>query len=420
MGILERIQAIEEEMSRTQKNKATEGHLGSLKAKLAALKRQLMEPTGGGGGKQAGFEVQRYGDARIALIGFPSVGKSSLLTALTGVQSEAAAYEFTTLTCIPGVIYYNDAKIQLLDLPGIIKGASAGKGRGRQVISTARSADMIIMVLDATKDDSQRQMLTKELEDVGIRLNRQAPNISVTRPKASNPKAAAGGFKFNATVPLTHISREVCFNILQQYKLFNVDVVIHEDATVDDFIDVLEQSGSMSRKYMKCIYVYNKIDMLSLSQVDELAREYMSVVISVNKNLGLESLKERLWQELQLVRVYTKKKGMFPDFKDPLIMTPQRGNKQCNLENAVGMLHKSMLEDFKSALVWGQSVKMSPQIVGLKHDLADEDVVQIQKLTAAERARKMHGKKTGTTMAGTNTVDGNAAKKGEKKAPLKT
>lgn len=52
---------------------------------------------------------------------------------LTGTHSEAASYEFTTLTCIPGIIQYNDTKIQLLDLPGIIEGASEGKGRGRQV-----------------------------------------------------------------------------------------------------------------------------------------------------------------------------------------------------------------------------------------------------------------------------------------------
>ena len=52
---------------------------------------------------------------------------------LTGTHSESASYEFTTLTCIPGIIHYNDTKIQLLDLPGIIEGASEGKGRGRQV-----------------------------------------------------------------------------------------------------------------------------------------------------------------------------------------------------------------------------------------------------------------------------------------------
>ena len=121
-------------MARTQKNKATAYHLGLLKAKLAKYRRELLTPSGkGGGGAGEGFDVTKAGDARIGLIGFPSVGKSTLLTKLTGTFSEVAAYEFTTLTCIPGVINYNGAKIQLLDLPGIIEGAKDGKGRGRQV-----------------------------------------------------------------------------------------------------------------------------------------------------------------------------------------------------------------------------------------------------------------------------------------------
>ena len=65
------------------------------------------------------------------MIGFPSVGKSTLLTSITETESLVAAYEFTTLTCIPGVINYNNTKIQLLDLPGIIEGAADGRGRGR-------------------------------------------------------------------------------------------------------------------------------------------------------------------------------------------------------------------------------------------------------------------------------------------------
>ncbi|XP_035223355.1 uncharacterized GTP-binding protein C02F5.3-like, partial [Stegodyphus dumicola] len=103
MGILEKINEIEKEISRTQKNKATEYHLGVLKAKLAKYRSQLLEPTGKKE-KGEGFDVMKSGDARVALIGFPSVGKSTLLNILTDTHSESASYEFTTLTCIPGVI----------------------------------------------------------------------------------------------------------------------------------------------------------------------------------------------------------------------------------------------------------------------------------------------------------------------------
>lgn len=90
---------------------------------------------------------------------------------ITKTTSETGAYEFTTLTCIPGVIEYKGANIQLLDLPGIIEGAAAGKGRGKQVIAVARTADCVIMQLEAHKSDYQRKNLTMELEAVGIRLN---------------------------------------------------------------------------------------------------------------------------------------------------------------------------------------------------------------------------------------------------------
>lgn len=60
-----------------------------------------------------GFDVAKTGDARIGFVGFPSVGKSTLLSTLAGVYSEVAAYEFTTLTTVPGCIKYKGAKIQV-------------------------------------------------------------------------------------------------------------------------------------------------------------------------------------------------------------------------------------------------------------------------------------------------------------------
>ena len=102
MTTIQKIADIEAEMARTQKNKATAYHLGLLKAKLAKLKQEIINPSkGGGGGKPGeGFDVTKSGDARVGLIGFPSVGKSTLLTRLTGTESAVAAYEFTTLTCL--------------------------------------------------------------------------------------------------------------------------------------------------------------------------------------------------------------------------------------------------------------------------------------------------------------------------------
>lgn len=132
MGLTEKIKEIEDEMARTQKNKATEYHIGLLKAKLAKYRSQLLEgDSKSGAGKGEGFDVEKHGDARIAMIGFPSVGKSSILSHITKTESLCAAYEFTTLTCIPGVLEIKNANIQLLDLPGIIEGAASGKGRGR-------------------------------------------------------------------------------------------------------------------------------------------------------------------------------------------------------------------------------------------------------------------------------------------------
>lgn len=179
-----------------------------MKAKLAKLKRELLTPSGGGGGGAgAGFDVARTGVASIGFIGFPSVGKSTLMSRLTGQHSEAAAYEFTTLTSVPGQVMYNGAPLQIIDLPGIIEGAKDGRGRGRQVIAVAKTCHLIFIVLDVNKPLTDKRVIENELEGFGIRINKGPPNITIK-------KKDKGGLNVTSTVPLSHIG-ETLWGILR-------------------------------------------------------------------------------------------------------------------------------------------------------------------------------------------------------------
>jgi len=365
MGVLEKIQDIEKEMERTQKNKATEFHLGVLKARLAKLRSELLEPPKKGP-KGEGFDVIKHGHARVAMIGFPSVGKSTMLNYFTQTESEVNERDFTTLTCIPGMVHYNNCKIQLLDLPGIIEGASEGKGKGRQVIACAKSADLILIVLDAAKYEDQKKKILKELDLVGIRLNKEMPHITI-KPSMT------GGVSLNAPYKLSYITQDQVRVILHEYKIMNAQVYFKGDYTMDDLIDHLEGN----RRYIKGLYVYNKIDTVSMEDVNELSRQENSICISCNLKLGTEFFLDKLWEYLNLVRVYTKKRGCMPDFEGPIILRKNKGG--FSILSAINQIHRDLAKSFKSASVWGRSVKYSPQNVGLNHILEDEDVLQISK-----------------------------------------
>eukprot|EP00271_Cylindrocystis_brebissonii_P010607 TRINITY_DN26862_c0_g1_i1.p1 TRINITY_DN26862_c0_g1~~TRINITY_DN26862_c0_g1_i1.p1 ORF type:complete len:372 (+),score=79.35 TRINITY_DN26862_c0_g1_i1:276-1391(+) len=363
--VMQKIKDIEDEMAKTQKNKATSHHLGTLKAKLAKLRREILAPPSSGkGGAGEGFDVTKSGDSRVGLVGFPSVGKSTLLNKLTGTFSEVASYEFTTLTCIPGVIRYRGAKIQLLDLPGIIEGAKDGKGRGRQVISTARTCNCIVIVLDAIKPITHKRLIEKELEGFGIRLNKGPPNIGFKRKEK-------GGISLTSTVSATQLDLDTVKAICSEYRIHNADVSLKYDASVDDLIDVIEGN----RIYMPCVYAINKVDQITLEELEVLDSLPHYCPVSAHLEWNLDGLLEKVWEYLDLIRVYTKPKGANPDYDDPVICPRNRRS----VEDFCLRIHKDMAKQFKYALVWGSSAKHKPQRVGKEHELEDEDVVQIVK-----------------------------------------
>ena len=340
MSIAQKIAEIEEEMAKTQKNKATEGHLGLLKARIAKLRREQVESImRSGGAKGEGFDVIKSGDARIGLIGFPSVGKSTLL---------------------------NTSKLQLLDLPGIIEGAKDGKGKGRQVIGVARTCNLILVVLDAVKPLTHKRIIESELEGVGIRLNRNKPDIEI---KISHK---GGGLMINRTVNSdVRMSDETITNIAKEYKLNNAEICFRGKCGVDDLIDAIEGN----RVYIPALYVINKIDQITIEELDLLDQIPNYVLISAHLKWNLDELLEKIWDKLDLMRIYTKPKGQVPDYEEPVILL----RKKRTVADFCNKIHRSLLRDLKYAIVWGSSVKIQPQKVGKDHVLNDEDVIQIVK-----------------------------------------
>ena len=273
MGIEEKIKDIEDEIQKTPYNKATSHHIGKLKAKLSKLKEESIQRSSSGT-KGQGFHVKKSGDATVVLVGFPSVGKSTLLNELTNAESKVGAYQFTTLDIVPGVMEYKNAKIQVFDIPGIITGASTGKGRGREILSVARTAELIVVVLDVL-NPQHLDVILKELRNIGIRPNERPPDVTVNRRRT-------GGVHVSSTVPLTHLDEKTIRSIINEYGMHNADVLFRDDVTMDQFIDVLDRNKS----YVPMLILLNKVDLVDEAYLEEMKKQLPEFIpISADKKI---------------------------------------------------------------------------------------------------------------------------------------
>ena len=366
MGLEEEIEALEQEIAETPYNKSTEKHIGRLKAKLSDKKEELerRQSSGSGGG---GYAVEKHGDATVALVGFPSVGKSTLLNALTNAESEVGSYEFTTLDVNPGMLEYNGANIQLLDVPGLIEGAAENRGGGRAVLSVVRTADLVLFVLSAFEID-QYERLSDELYKNKVRLDTEPVQVNVR-------KKHKGGINLT-TSDRVSLDNETIMEVLRQYDYINADVTIREDLTIYQLVDSLQDN----REYLPSAVAVNKVDLIEpdyLETVEANLREHdvdpeEAVFISAEAERGLDSLRETIWDELGLIRVYMDKPGRGVDREEPLVLT-----EGATVDDALEKLGGSFDRRFRFARVTGPSAKHDEQQVGRDHELVDEDVLRI-------------------------------------------
>ena len=363
----EQIKAIEEEIAKTQYNKATQSHIGKLKAKMARLREEQEKRAAAGGGGGQGYDVKKSGMASVALVGFPSVGKSTLLNKLTGTESEVAAYAFTTLTCIPGMMHHKHADIQILDLPGLIRGAAGGKGRGREVIAVVRTTDLVLLVADALNPE-QIFVIVDELYDANIRLNRAPADIKLYKSRQR------GGINVNFTVAQTKgLDEQLVTDMVKEYGIVNADVVVRQDATIDELVDVL----AGNRTYIQAMVALNKVDLQDVEYTKNTIKMFNDrgwpvVPIAAKKGLGLDKLKDVIYDELKFMRVYLKPQGGEADMEEPLVI-----KSNSDVGAVCDYLHRDFRLKFRYAVVTGPSSKYDNQIVGIEHVLRDGDVLTL-------------------------------------------
>ncbi|MCE8423257.1 MAG: GTP-binding protein [Candidatus Methanoperedens sp.] len=359
MALEEDIRSIEEEISKTKYNKATEGHIGRLKAKLSRLRDEVQKRASAKTGGE-GFSVRKSGDASVVLVGFPSVGKSTLLNSLTGTESAVAAYEFTTLSVVPGTLTHKGATIQILDVPGILRGAASGRGRGKEVLAVVRNADLVIIMLDVFQL-VHYDVLFQELFEAGIRVNSRPPEMTIR-------KKPRGGIMINSTVDLG-LDEDTIKSVMGEYRIHNANVVIRENISIDQLIDAILGN----RKYIPAVVVINKIDLADEYAIRACREKFPeALLVSADKKVHIEELKERLYEKLGFIRIFMKPQGKAADLEEPMII-----RYGATVGDVCDRLHRDFRKRFRSAQIWGSSAKHEGQRAGIDHSMEDNDILTL-------------------------------------------
>lgn len=340
--IQEQIEAIEKELRETPHHKATNHHIGRMRAKIARLKDREMESQSRKGGGAGGYAVKKQGDATVVLVGPPSAGKSTLLNALTNAESKVAPYAFTTVSVIPGMMKYQDAYIQILDVPGLIEGAEEGKGRGREVISVVRGADLLVLISDIARPEAIAR-IAEALERNGIRINKTPPDVKIE-------KKLKGGLSVKSNIK-QDFDNETIKEIASEMGVKNGEIQIRQKLTMTELLDTF----SRSRVYVPSLSVLNKADMGASRPLPD------ALYISAEQPDSLAEFKQAVWEKLNFIKIYLVRRDEEPHTNSPMIV-----NRDCTLKDIAIKIGTEFAEIHQRAKVWGPGAKFSGQEVSLK------------------------------------------------------
>jgi ribosome-interacting GTPase 1 len=305
----DKIMALEEMLAIMPKHKGTDHLRADLRRRIA----KLIEASDKKAATQrASMLIEREGAAQLTVIGLPNAGKSQLVSSITNASPAIAEYPFTTRSATPGMMEFENIQIQLIDTPPL-----TGESTEWWLVNTIRRADGLLIVVDLSDAPlTQMEAITAQLERMRIGL-----------------------FERNA-----------------------------EEGQEE------EQNVVLSQK--KALIIGNKIDLDNASPNYQALREKYgkqlpTIAISAKEGNGLDELKLKIYQMLDIIRVYTKAPGKKPDFTEPIIL--KRGSK---LDDAAAEVHKDFAAKLKYARIWG-SGKHDGLMAKRDHILEDGDIIEL-------------------------------------------
>jgi hypothetical protein len=253
------------------------------------------------------FHVPRSGAGQIALIGTPNCGKSALLAALTNAKVNVAPFPFATAAPVPGMVHFEDVQLQLVDMPPITAQFSA-PGQ----VGTYRNCDLIAIVVELCGDIAGQM--------------------------------------------------QVCLDFLQTRRLL-----------IDRGADAFDDLGNVRAK--SAVVIGTKADLAGADAAGQLSRlchgRFSSVVVSTQTSRGLQELVRKLFESLNIIRIYAKPPGKPVDMDEPFVLPA--GSTVMDLARSV---HRELVGRLKSARAWGAGVR-DGQNVQRNHVLADKDIIEL-------------------------------------------
>ena len=253
----EKVAALQEMMSQTPKHKGTDHLRADQRARLARLMAELEKPKAAARGQPQPFALRKEGAGQAVLVGMPNSGKSLLMAALTGAAARSAPYPYTTQTPLPGMLRFQNVRIQLVDTPAI-----DDQDMQTRLFSLLRNSDLLVIVIDLAADAvGQMEEVAGELDRWGYRLLGVDEMVDPDDQRAQKHAILAGS-------------------------------KADEEGALDQFQELDSRYGY----------------------------RFPVAMVSAQEGVGLDDLTEAIFRTLCKVRVYTKAPGGQPDFQAPIIL----------------------------------------------------------------------------------------------------